>query len=112
MHHFFDTISQLFDRATNFNQNPATFLPRIASIFDFSFAWRLRKMLAGFVLLSAVIGMVVVGATIALSMPTWVTLAAYPTICSLSLLLCAALWNIRNNAGAARDGMGRQHLHS
>jgi hypothetical protein len=86
-------------------------LPRIASILIAQFAWELQKMLAGFVLLSAAIGMVFVAATVALSVPLWVTVVAYPAICSLTLLLCAALWNIRTGSGAQRDRVARGYSH-
>lgn len=68
-------------------------------------------MLAGFVLLSAAIGMLVVGATIVLSLPTWITLAAYPAICSLTLLICASVWSIRSVSPAGHDRMHRQPSH-
>ena len=68
-------------------------------------------MLAGFVILSAAIGVVAMGATIALSLPTWITLAAYPAICSLTLLICAATWSIRTTGGTAQTHLRRQHLH-
>jgi membrane protein implicated in regulation of membrane protease activity len=54
-------------------------------------------MLAGNVFLSAVIGMVAMASTVALSLPTWVTLVTYPVFCSLTLLLVAAIWNIRTS---------------
>jgi VIT1/CCC1 family predicted Fe2+/Mn2+ transporter len=84
----------------------------MTSILNMFFAWRLYKMLAGFVLLSAAIGVLVMAATVALSMPTWITLAAYPAICSLTLLICAAVWSIRTTAPSARDRLHRQHSHS
>lgn len=59
-------------------------------------------MLAGLVLFSAAIGMVAVAATLVLSLPTWMALVAYPGACSLTLLLTAALWTIRNDP-TARD---------
>lgn len=68
-------------------------------------------MLAGFVLLSAVIGFLAMGATIALSLPTWITLAAYPATCSLTLLIVAAAVSIRTTADAPRTQMRRRHLH-
>lgn len=68
-------------------------------------------MLAGFVLLSAAIGMVFMAATVALSLPVWISVAAYPAICSLTLLLCAALWNIRTGAGVQRDRIARSYSH-
>lgn len=52
-------------------------------------------MMAGMVLVSAAVGMLAVAAAVALSLPTWIVLACYPAVCSLTLLLSAALWNIR-----------------
>jgi hypothetical protein len=54
-----------------------------------------REMLAGQVLVSAVAGLAAMVATVALSAPMLATLIAYPAVCSLTLLLMAALWNIR-----------------
>jgi hypothetical protein len=68
-------------------------------------------MLAGFVLLSAAIGILAMGATVALSLPTWITLASYPAICSLTLLICAAVWSIRTKTEAPRTQLHRRHLH-
>ena len=68
-------------------------------------------MLAGFVLLSAAIGILTMGATVALSLPTWMTLAAYPATCSLTLLICAAAWSIRSRAEAPHGQLHRRHLH-
>jgi hypothetical protein len=83
----------------------------MASNLTLFFSWRLRKMLAGFVLLSAAIGVMAMGATVALSMPTWMTLAAYPAICSLTLLICAALQSIRTTTSAPRNQLHRRHSH-
>ncbi len=69
-------------------------------------------MLAGFVLLSAAIGFLAMGATIALSLPTWITLAVYPATCSLTLLIFAAAWSIRTTADAQHTNLHRRHLHS
>lgn len=69
-------------------------------------------MLAGFILLSAAIGMVAMAATVALSLPMWITLVTYPAICSLTLLLCAAVWNIRTSAPARSDRLNPQPSHS
>lgn len=68
-------------------------------------------MLAGFIILSAAIGVVAMGATIALSLPTWITLATYPAVCSLTLLICAAVWNIRTTERTSHARLHRQHLH-
>jgi hypothetical protein len=68
-------------------------------------------MLAGFVILSAAIGVVAMGATIALSLPTWITLAAYPAICSLTLLICAAVWSIRATPETPHSRLRRVHQH-
>lgn len=68
-------------------------------------------MLAGFVLLSAAIGVLAMGVTVALSLPAWMTLASYPAICSLTLLICAATVSIRSRAGAPRTQMHHRHLH-
>jgi hypothetical protein len=83
----------------------------MTSILVKHFAWRLRQMLAGLVLLSAAIGMVVVGATVALSVPAWMALAAYPAICSLSLLICAAVWSIRTTASQPGKGLRQRPSH-
>jgi hypothetical protein len=39
--------------------------------------------------------MVAMVAAFALSMPTWIALAIYPVLCSLTLLFTAAIWAIR-----------------
>ncbi len=69
-------------------------------------------MLAGYVLLSAVIGTIFVGAIIALSVPVWVALVSYPAVCSLTLLLCAAVWSIRSSTPAAANQMARRYSAS
>ncbi len=60
------------------------------------FAWGLKHMLAGLVLLSATVGLVAVGGAFALAAPTWVALALYPVICSLTLLVTAAILTLRS----------------
>lgn len=62
-------------------------------------------MLAGTLLFSAVIGMVAVAATLVMSMPLWMTLLAYPAVCSLTLLLTAALISIRSGQTARQRGV-------
>lgn len=52
-------------------------------------------MMAGMVLVSAIVGMMAVATTMALSLPVWTIVISYPAVCSLTLLLTAALWNIR-----------------
>lgn len=66
-------------------------------------------MVAGYVLLSAFVGVVFLCAAIALSVPVWVALVAYPLVSSLTLLLCAAAWNIRSST--ARDQLSREYSH-
>lgn len=55
-----------------------------------------REMLAGQVLVSAVAGMAATAVAAALSAPVLATMVAYPAVCSLTLLLMAAVWNIRS----------------
>ena len=59
-------------------------------------------MLAGLVLFSAIVGLGAVAATVALSLPTWLVIASYPAVCSLTLLLTAAFWNLRATQTDAR----------
>jgi hypothetical protein len=68
-------------------------------------------MIAGFVLVSAVVGMIVTGLAVALSLPLWVTLAAYPAVSSLMLLMLAAIWNIRSTAPASREALSPHYSH-
>ncbi len=68
-------------------------------------------MLAGFVILSAAIGFVAMGATIALSMPVWITLAVYPAIGSLTLLICAAASIMRSPAETPHASLNQRHSH-
>jgi hypothetical protein len=65
------------------------------------FAWGLKHMLAGLVLLSAAIGLVAVVGALALSLPTWMALALYPVVGSLSLLLLAAIGSLRSSTAPA-----------
>lgn len=60
-------------------------------------------MIAGMVLFSAVVGMVTVAAALAMSVPIWMALAAYPAVCSLTLLMTAALMTVRNRQTARSD---------
>lgn len=60
-------------------------------------------MIAGMVLVSAVVGMAAVAATLALSLPTWAVVMTYPLVCSLTLLLTAALWSIRSRQSVHAD---------
>lgn len=66
-------------------------------------AWGIRQMIAGMVLFSAVVGMVTVAAALAMSVPIWMALAAYPAVCSLTLLMTAALMTVRNRQTARPD---------
>jgi len=68
-------------------------------------------MIAGFVSVSAVVGMIVMGLTVAFSLPLWITLAAYPAISSLTLLMAAAPWNIRSTAPASCDPLPAYYSH-
>jgi membrane protein implicated in regulation of membrane protease activity len=54
-----------------------------------------REMLVGQVLVSMLAGLAAMVATAVLSAPLLVTLVVYPVVSSLTLLLMAALWNIR-----------------
>lgn len=60
-------------------------------------------MMVGMVLVSAMVGMAAVGMTLALSLPVWTVLISYPAVCSLTLLLTAALWNIRSRQTVRAD---------
>jgi hypothetical protein len=60
-------------------------------------------MLAGSIVLSAATGVAVMLAMMALSMPLWLSMAAYPVTGGLTMLLCAALWNIRTGR-SSKDG--------
>ncbi|MFN3577821.1 MAG: hypothetical protein ACK4TJ_12695 [Tabrizicola sp.] len=59
-------------------------------------------MIAGFLLLSAVAGIVATGVAFSLDAPTWVALLAYPVASCMSLLLWASIWSVRaSNVQAA-----------
>lgn len=64
-------------------------------------------MMAGMVLVSAVVGMGAVAVTLALSLPIWAVVISYPVVCSLTLLMTAAVWSIRS-----RQSSGQQMLHT
>jgi membrane protein implicated in regulation of membrane protease activity len=66
-----------------------------------------REMLAGQVLVSAVAGMAAMVGAVALSAPVLTTLAAYPVVCSLTLLLTSAVWNLRAVQARRSDGFFR-----
>ncbi|MGL4236941.1 MAG: hypothetical protein ACRCSW_12790 [Tabrizicola sp.] len=53
--------------------------------------------------MSAAVGVLVMVSTLVLSLPTWVTLAAYPAFCSLAMLFFAAMHSIRISR-ASRNG--------
>lgn len=72
------------------------------------FAWGLKHMLAGLVLMSAMIGLVAVSGALALSVPTWVALMLYPAVCSLSLLSLAAIGNLRTGSSRATAVLRQQ----
>lgn len=62
-------------------------------------------MLAGIVLLSTAVGIIAMGATFALALPTWIALLCYPVIGSLALLLCAAVRSGRTDFADRPDGL-------
>lgn len=80
---------------TQIHLNAATFLPRHTGNVILFFAWGLKHMIAGMVLFSATVGLVVMTAAVALSVPMWVALAGYPVVCSLTLTLAATLSALR-----------------
>jgi hypothetical protein len=55
----------------------------------------MREMMAGMVLVSAMVGMMAVATTLALSLPLWTVVISYPAVCSLTLRLTAALLSNR-----------------
>jgi hypothetical protein len=57
-------------------------------------------MLAGMVIVSAKVGVIATAAAFVMSAPAWVALAIYPVVCSLTLLITAAVWNIRTSQPA------------
>jgi hypothetical protein len=71
------------------------------------FAWGLKHMVAGLVLVSAAVGMVAMAAAFLLSVPVWVALLCYPVVCSLTLLLAATVSGLR----ATQPTQAVQMLH-
>lgn len=69
-----------------------------------------REMLAGLVVVSAVVGLSAMAAMFALALPTGMILLSYPVVCSLSLLMMAALWNIRSVQARAVDQVLRPQI--
>jgi hypothetical protein len=92
---------------TQIHQNAATILPRYASTLIMFFAWGLKHMVAGLVLVSAAVGMVAMAAAFLLSVPVWVALLGYPVVCSLTLLLAATVSALR----ATQPAQAVQMLH-
>lgn len=82
-------------RGTQIHPNAATILPRYASSLNVFFAWGLKHMIAGLVLVSAAVGLMAVAAGILLSVPTWLILVGYPVVSSLTLMLAATFSGLR-----------------
>lgn len=57
--------------------------------------WGEMHMLSGLVLTSALVGLVVTGAALALSLPALMALSLYPVVSSLTLLMLATLLYLR-----------------
>lgn len=72
------------------------------------FAWGLKHMLAGLVMMSGLMGLLVMAAAFALSAPVWMALALYPVSCSLTLLLMATIMNFRSARPASGAPLLRQ----
>jgi len=83
-------------------------LPRGASTLILFFAQGLKHMLAGMILMSAVVGLVATGGALALSHPTWVAIALYPATCSLTLLIMAAIVTHRSSHASQPGSLLRQ----
>ena len=66
------------------------------------FAWGLKHMIAGLVLVSSVVGLAAMTAAIFLSVPIWIALLGYPVVCSLTLLLTAMLSSLRATQRASQ----------
>lgn len=66
-------------------------------------------MIAGFVLLSAAVGMVFIGVSVALSVPVAVAAVACPAVCSLTLLMISALWSMRTTS--AHEALPHPYSH-
>ena len=71
-------------------------MPRHASNVILFFAWGLKHMIAGLVLVSTAVGLMAMAMAVALSVPVWVALLGYPVVCSLTLLLAATLSALRS----------------
>lgn len=65
-------------------------------------------MIAGMVLVSAVVGMGAVAVTLTLSLPIWTVVITYPVVCSLTLLTTAAVWSIRSRNAAGQPMLRTQ----
>lgn len=81
---------------TQIHPSAATILPRYASSVILFFAWGLKHMIAGLVLVSAAVGLVAMAAAVFLSVPAWIVLVGYPVVCSLTLLLAATFLGLRS----------------
>lgn len=68
-------------------------------------------MIAGFVLLSAAVGIVFLVASLALSVPVWIAVAACPAVCSLTLLLISALWSMRSSTPTPVEALPQTYSH-
>lgn len=62
-------------------------------------------MVAGMVFVAVILGMVAATVGAVLDLPTWAMLIAYPVAGSLSLLLVAAHWSIRENGLVREDSL-------
>lgn len=66
-----------------------------------------REMLAGQVLVSAIAGLAAMVGAVAFSASILTTLVAYPAVCSLTLMITAAVWNIRAIHTRKADSLSR-----
>lgn len=78
-------------------------MPRRTNTLTTRAAQGMREMIAGLVLVSAVVGMGAVAVTLALSLPIWAVVISYPVVCSLTLLTTAAVWSIRSRQSAGQQ---------
>ncbi len=83
-------------------------MPRGTSTLILFFAWGLKHMLAGLVMMSGLMGLLVMAAAFALSVPMWIALALYPVSCSLTLLFMATIMNFRSTRPASGGPLVRQ----
>lgn len=88
--------------ATQIFQLKDIILPRRTNTLTTRAAQGMREMIAGLVLVSAVVGMGAVAVTLALSLPIWAVVISYPVVCSLTLLTTAAVWSIRSRQSAGQ----------